>query len=96
MKRLCMISYTYHEGLTADDRREMVRLFAAGGEAPGVVAHYERLDGRGGFIIQEELHGRDLEKDFEQTVVFSRFMDMENHSITTVEEAFPVFQTVFG
>jgi hypothetical protein len=96
MKRLCMISYTYHEGLTAEDRREMVRLFAAGGEAPGVIAHYERLDGRGGFIVQEELHGQDLKKDFEQTVAFSRFLDMENYSITTVEEAFPVFQTVFG
>jgi hypothetical protein len=71
-------------------------LFAAGGEAPGVIAHYERLDGRGGFIVQEELHGQDLKKDFEQTVAFSRFLDMENYSITTVEEAFPVFQTVFG
>ncbi len=96
MKRLCMISYTYHEGLTAEDRREMVRMFAAGGEAPGVIAHYERLDGRGGFIIQEELDGQDLEKDFEQTVAFSRFMGMDSYRITTVEEAFPVFQRVYG
>jgi len=96
MKRLHMTSYTYHEGLTVDDRREMVRLFATDGEMPGVIAHYERLDGRGGFVIQEELHGQDLEKDFQQTVAFSRFMDMENYSITTEEEAFPVIQTVFG
>ena len=96
MKRFSMFAYTYHEGLTAEDRREMVRLFAEGGEAPGVIAHYERLDGRGGFIIQEEIGGQDLEQDFEQTIAFSRFMDMEIHNLITVEDSFPVFQKVYG
>lgn len=96
MERLCLISYTYHEGLNAQDRKEMVQLFATGGEAPGVIAHYERLDGRGGFIIQKQLQGEDLKRDFEQTVAFSPFMTMEMHAIASIEEAFPAFQTVFG
>ncbi len=71
VKRLLMISYTYHDGLSAQDRQQMVRRFAADGGTPGAIAHYERLDGRGGFVIQEELDDEDLQRDFEQTVAFA-------------------------
>ncbi len=96
MKRLLMISYTYHDGLSAQDRQEMVRLFAADSGTPGAIAQYERLDGRGGFIIQEELHGEDLQKDFEQTVAFAPFLSTEMYAITTMEDAFPIMQQVYG
>ena len=96
MEGFYLISYTYREGLNAQDRKEMAQLFATGGEAPGVVAHYARLDGRGGFMIQKQLQGEELKRDFEQTVSFSPFMTMEMHGIVSIEEAFPVFQRVFG
>ncbi len=96
MKRLLMISYTYHDGLSAQDRQQMVRRFAADGGTPGAIAHYERLDGRGGFVIQEELDDEDLQRDFEQTVAFAPFLRFEMYAITTMEGAFPVIQRVDG
>ena len=96
MKRLLMISYTYNAALSAQDRQQMVRLFAADGGTPGAFAHFERLDGRGGFIIQEQLEDEDLQKDFEQTVAFAPFLSSEMYAITTMEDAFPIMQRVYG
>ena len=96
MKRLLMISCTYHDALSAQDRQQMVRLFAADSGTPGAIAHYERLDGRGGFIIQEQLDDEDLQKDFEQTVAFAPFLSSEMYAITTMEDAFPIMQRVYG
>ena len=96
MKRLMMISYTYHDGLSAQDRQEMVRLFETDGGTPGAIAHYERIDGRGGFVVQEELQDDELERDFEQTVAFAPFLSAEMYAITTMEDAFPIMQRVYG
>jgi hypothetical protein len=96
VKRLMMISYTYHDGLSMQARQEMVRLFSADSGTPGAIAQYERIDGRGGFIIQEELHGQDLQKDFEQTVAFAPFLSTEMYAITTIEDAYPIMQRVYG
>ncbi len=94
MKRLFMTSYEYREGLGEQERRDMLAVFAKYGVGEGLVAQYERLDGRGGFLVSEE--PPDLEQDFEGTLRFSRWLNLTITPVTTMAEAFPVYQRVFG
>ena len=94
MKRLFMTAYEYRYGLTQQDRRDLLAEFAERGAGAGLIAQYERLDGRGGFVVSEE--PPDLEKDFEGTVRFARWLNMTITPMTVVDEAFPVYQRVFG
>jgi hypothetical protein len=55
---------------------------------------YERLDGRGGFLVSEE--PPDLERDFEGTLRVVRWMHLTITPVVTMDEAFPVYQRVFG
>jgi hypothetical protein len=94
MKRLFMTSYEYREGLGEQERREMTAVFAEYGAGEGAIAQYERLDGTGGFLVSEE--PPDLERDFEGTLRFSRWMHLTITPVVTMDEAFPVYQRVFG
>jgi hypothetical protein len=94
MKTLYITAYRYHDDLDADDLRELTKKFQEVGTVASVVAHYTRLDGQGGFVVQERVD--DAERDFEITIRYGPWMDFEVLPVTTIEEAFPVIQRVYG
>ena len=94
MKRLFMTAYHYREGLREDDFRNLTKKFMETGLAPGVIAHYQRLDGKGGFIIEEV--SEDVESSFELTLRYMPYVEYEVFPITAMEDAFPVMQRVYG
>jgi Domain of unknown function (DUF3303) len=94
MKRLYMTVYRYRQNLGEEDRRHLTKKFAELGTAPGVLAHYERLDGMGGFMI-EDVSQQDTERSYELTLRYAPWIEMEVFPITTIEEAFPVIQRVY-
>lgn len=95
MKRLYMTAYRYRKDLGEEDLRELTKKFAELGTSPGSIAHYERLDGAGGFII-EDVSDQDAAKSYEITIRYSPWLDMEVFPITTIEDAYPVIQKVYG
>jgi hypothetical protein len=94
MKRLYMTMYRYHENLGEDDRRKLTKKFLETGISPGVIAHYERLDGKGGFMVEELLE--DVASSYELTIKYAPWIEFDVFPITTMEEAFPVIQRVYG
>ncbi len=94
MKQLYMSIYRYREGLSEDERRTLVSKFLEVGADPGTIAHYERLDGSGGFILEEVPD--DPEQGFENTLRYTPWLEMEVIPVTTMEDAFPVIRRVFG
>ena len=94
MKRLYMTVYRYREHLSEDDMRTLAKKFAELGLAPTVIAHYERLDGKGGFMIEDV--PEETEQGYEFTLRYAPWVEMEVIPITTIEEAFPVIQRVYG
>lgn len=94
MKRLFMTTYEYRDDLDADDFKDLTKTFAQLGVTTGVIAHYERLDGRGGYMI-EEVPEND-EQSFEFTIRYNRWVKMDTVPITTMADAFPVIQRVYG
>jgi len=94
MKRLIMGTYRYREGLREDDFRKLTKKFLEIGNSPGVIAHYQRLDGKGGFILEEVQE--DPERGFEFTLQYMPWIEFEVFPITTMEDAFPVIQRVYG
>lgn len=95
MKRLYMTVYRYRQNLGEQDLRQLTKKFAELGTARGVIAHYERLDGMGGFMIEEPSED-DTERSYEITLRYTPWLELEVFPITTMEEAFPVIQRVYG
>ena len=95
MKTLFLTSYRYREGLTQEDLRAMTKAFSEAGVSPGVIAQYERLDGKGGFIV-EEFRPEDVDRSYELTLRYGRWLEFDAVPVTPVEEAFPVIQRVHG
>ena len=95
MKRLSMTAYRYRQNLDEEDLRRLTKKSAELGTAPGVLAHYERLDGMGGFMI-EDVTQNNTERSYELTLRYSPWIKLEVFPITTIEEAFPVIQRVYG
>jgi hypothetical protein len=94
MKRLFLTSYEYRDDLDDDDFKDLTKTFAQLGTTPRVIAHYERLDGRGGYLIEEV--PEDDEKSYELTLRYGRWLKLESVPITTMADAFPVMQRVYG
>lgn len=94
MKRLFLVGYRYREGLHEEDFRNLTKKFVETGDAPGVIAHYERLDGKGGFVLEEV--PEDTERSFELTLRYTPWLEFDVFPITTMEDAFPVIQRVYG
>lgn len=94
MKRMFVTVYHYRSGLEEDELQDLTKRFMEVGSSDNVVAHYERLDGRGGFLIQED--AGDLDKQYETTLRYAEWIEFETHPVTTIEDAFPVIQRVFG
>ena len=94
MKRMYMTMYRYREDLSEDDRRKLTKNILETGTAPGVIAHYERLDGKGGFMVEEL--PEDAESNYELTIRYTPWIEFDVFPITTMEEAFPIIQRVYG
>ena len=94
MKRLMLVAYRYREGLGEEDFRNLTKKFAETGNAPGVIAHYVRLDGKGGFLLEEL--PEDPEKGYEFTLRYTPWLEFEVFPVTTMEDAFPVIQRLYG
>jgi hypothetical protein len=94
MRRLYVTTYRYREDLEEDDLRDLTKKFAEIGTTSGVLAHYTRLDGQGGLLVQEMPD--DPEADFEITIRYAPWMTFEVFPVTTIEDAFPVIQRVYG
>jgi hypothetical protein len=94
MRRLYITIYRYRDDLDADDLKDLTRQFAEVGTVSGVLAHYTRLDGQGGLVVQEMAD--DPAKDFELTIRYAPWMVFDVIPVTTIEDAFPVIQSVYG
>ena len=94
MKRLLMVTYRFKEGLGEQDLRALTKKFMEVGTNPGVLAHYSRLDGQGGFLVEDATE--DPAIAYEVTITYSPWLEFEVFPITTMEDAFPVIQRVYG
>lgn len=94
MKRLQLLTYRYREHLGEADLRDLTKKFLEVGTAPGVIGHYTRLDGQGGFLIQELAD--DPAKDFEVMIQYGPWMTFELFPVATIEETFPIVQKLYG
>lgn len=94
MQQLYMITYRFRENLGEDGLRKLTKQFAEVGNAPGVIAHYVRLDGTGGFVLQQQQE--DPEAGYENMLRYQPWLHTEAIAVTTVEDAFPVIQRVYG
>jgi hypothetical protein len=94
MKTLYVTAYRFHQDLDADDLGDLTKKFMEIGNAPSVRAHYSRLDGQGGFVVQEVPD--DAEPDFEFTLRYAPWITFDVFPVATIEEAFPVIQRVYG
>jgi hypothetical protein len=96
MKRLQIVLYTYKPHLDDTDLRTLTKEFLERGSSSSVIAHYERLDGRGGVIVQEVAPEADLEADYERTLVHGKYMEFEVLLVTTIEDAVPTILKLYA
>jgi hypothetical protein len=94
MKLIHMVTYRYREGLREDDFRKLTKEFIQVGTPPGVIAHYERVDGKGGFLLQEVPEHPEAVK--ENLLRYAPWIDFEVFPVTTMADAFPLIQRVYG
>ena len=95
MKQLEIVLYTYKAHLDDAALRTLTKAFMERGSNPGEIAHYVRLDGRGGVIVQELVADDDLEASYERTLVYGMFMDFEVVPVTTIEDALPTILKLY-
>jgi hypothetical protein len=93
MKQLYLCSYRYRD-LDEDALRTLTQRFVEFGQSENIIAHYTRLDGEGGFFVQEI--AEDPTDDFERLLRYGAYIEFEFVPVTTIEEAFPVIQRVYG
>ncbi len=96
MKRLEIVSYTYKTHLGEADIRALTKTFLDRGTNPGILAHYVRLDGRGGFIVQEVAADDALEAEYERTLAYGLYMDFELAVVTTMDDAVPTILKLYS
>jgi hypothetical protein len=94
MKPLYMLTYHFRGGLGEEDLRKLTKKFAEVGPPPGVIAHYVRVDGAGGFMLQEQQE--DLEAVYENALRYQPWIEIEIAPVATIEEGFPVALKVYG
>lgn len=94
MNRLFMTTYRFRGHLDADDYREVTKKFTEIGNAPGVTAHYYRTDGSGGFVLANG--DADAAKLLEGLIQYLPWIEFDTHPVVTIEDAFPVIQSVYG
>lgn len=93
MKFMYMVTYRYRDGLGENDLRTLTKKFLEFGTPAGTIAQYERLDGKGGFVLQEVDNPEGIK---ENLLHYAPWIDFEVFPITTMEDAFPLIQRVYG
>ena len=94
MQRLYLTSYRFRGDLDDDDLQDLTKKFAEVGQSPDVMAHYVTLDGRGGFLLQRT--DGEVEQSYRTTLQYGPWIEFQATPVTTIEEAFPVIQSVYG
>jgi hypothetical protein len=93
MKSLYMIAYRYRD-LDDEATKALTKRFVELGARPGQLAHYQRLDARGGFLVVEVPD--DPEMDYERTMQLNEWIEFEIIPIATMEDAFPAILRNYG
>lgn len=93
MKSLYMIAYRYRD-LDDEAAQALTKKFIELGTRPGELAHYQRLDTRGGFIVEEVPD--DHEMDYERRMQLNEWIEFEIIPIATMEDAFPAILRNYG
>jgi hypothetical protein len=94
MKPLNVITYRFRAGLGEAEIANLTKRFAEIGQPPGVIAHYVRVDGAGGIMLQEQQ--ADPEATYENALRYQPWIEIEIAPAVTIEEAFPVALQVYG
>jgi hypothetical protein len=94
MKQLVLTTYRYKSGLNEDDFKVLTKRFREVGNPPGVVAHYERLDGSGGVLVQDVQ--ADPEATYRGILQYAAWIEFESTPMVMMDEAFGVIQELFG
>ena len=94
MKLMYLVSYRYREGLGEEDLRTLTKEFVKFGTPPGTIAQYERIDGKGGFALQEA--PADPEGIKENLLRYAPWIDFDVVPVSTMEDTFPLIQRVYG
>ena len=96
MKQLEIVIYTYKSHLTEADVRQLAKTFVERGQVPGVIAQYERLDGRGGFVVKERTPDAEGDATYELTLAYGVYMEFESVTVTPIDDAVPTILKLFG
>ena len=94
MKQFVFTTYRYKTTLDESDFRALTKRFRDVGEPPGVVAHYERVDGSGGVLIQEAQ--ADPETSYRSILQYAEWIEFDSTPMVGMDEAFGVIQQLFG
>lgn len=95
MKQFFLTMYTYKDHLDEMALRELTKRFGEVGESPGTVAHYVRLDGRGGFTVSERTAEQQA-KAYETILSYGPWIDFEVIPVTTMADALPSILQLYG
>lgn len=95
MKQLYLTAYTYKDHLDEAALRKLTKRFGEVGESPGTVAHYSRLDGRGGFTVSETTEEQQASV-FETIIAYAPWMDFEVVPVMTMADALPSIMKLYG
>lgn len=95
MKQLYMVTYKYRK-FDEVSNRELVKKFLEHGQAAGVTAQYERLDGKGGVFFTEFDSDEDLVKNYELTLLYGEYLDCEIVAVAPFDDALPTILKLFG
>ncbi len=82
-----------HAGEPAQHLPGQVPKFVEFGTPPGAITQYERLDGKGGFVIQEADNPEGIK---ENLLRYAPWIEFDVFPITTMVDAFPLIQRVYG
>ena len=95
MKQLFLTLYTYKDHLDEMALRDLTKRFGEVGDSPGTLAHYTRLDGRGGFTVSETTP-EDQAKVFETVLSYGPWVDFQIFPVTTMADALPSILKMYG
>jgi len=86
-------TYTLNPGLTKDQTRELMEVFATVGNAPGTTAHYVNADGGGGVVVGQN---DDINEAYKNLLNYSQWMTFDMQVVLPVDEAVPHIAEYLG
>ena len=89
-----MVTYTYRKFDEASSR-ELAKKFLEVGEPPGILAQYERMDGKGG-VFFTEVSEEEILKRFELTMLYNEYMELEITPVVAFNDVLPTILKLYG